>query len=102
MNTGVLSLGVPWHPQILADQLTQSQPRGADYAHQLILAPQISRPSDGPGEHHDMKSKIRALFENCLEKKLWATLTHIRSAKVVGLGLSFHHKILTRRLEETK
>ena len=29
----------PWHPQILADQLTLSQPRGADYAHQIILAP---------------------------------------------------------------
>ena len=30
---------VPRHPQILADQLTLSQPRGADYAHQIILAP---------------------------------------------------------------
>ena len=33
---GVSSLGVPgvpWHPQILADQLTLSQPRGTDYAH---------------------------------------------------------------------
>jgi hypothetical protein len=25
--------GVPWHPQILSDQLTLSQPGGADYAH---------------------------------------------------------------------
>ena len=25
--------GVPWHPQILADQLTLSQPGGTDYAH---------------------------------------------------------------------
>ena len=31
--------GVPWHPKILADQLTLSQPRGADYAHQIILEP---------------------------------------------------------------
>ena len=30
--------GVPWHPQILADQLTLSQPKGADYVHQIILA----------------------------------------------------------------
>ena len=33
---GVSSLGVPgvpWHPQILADQLTLSQPGGTDYAH---------------------------------------------------------------------
>ena len=39
---GVSSLGVPgvpWHTQILADQLTLSQPGGADYAHQIILAP---------------------------------------------------------------
>ena len=28
-------LGVPWHPQILADQLTLSQPGGADYAHHI-------------------------------------------------------------------
>ena len=27
------------HPQILADQLILSQPRGADYANQIILAP---------------------------------------------------------------
>ena len=41
-NAGVLSLGVPWHPQILADQLTLSQPGGgADYAHQIILAPTV-------------------------------------------------------------
>ena len=38
---GVPSMGVPrvpWHPQILADQLTLSQSDGADYAHQIILA----------------------------------------------------------------
>ena len=41
-RAGVSSLGmpgVPWHPQILADQLTLSQPEGADYAHQIVLAP---------------------------------------------------------------
>ena len=44
-KTGVSSLGLPggamapWHPHILADQLTLSQPEGADYAHQIILAP---------------------------------------------------------------
>ena len=31
--------GVPWHPQILADQLTLSQPGGEGYDHQIILAP---------------------------------------------------------------
>ena len=35
--------GVPWQPQILADQLTLSQPRGADYAHQIILAPRLQQ-----------------------------------------------------------
>ena len=33
------SLGVLWHPQILTDQLTLSQPRGLNYAHQIVLAP---------------------------------------------------------------
>ena len=38
--SGLSSLGVPGGtPQIFADQLTLSQPRGADYAHQIILAP---------------------------------------------------------------
>ena len=27
--------GVPWHPQILAYQLTLSKPGGADYAHHM-------------------------------------------------------------------
>ena len=48
-KSGVSSLwvpGVPWHPQILADQLTISQPGGgADFANPIILAPQIFRPS---------------------------------------------------------
>ena len=26
---------MPWHPRILADQLTLSQPGGADYAHYI-------------------------------------------------------------------
>ena len=43
VNAGVSYLGhaagMPWHSQILADQLTLSQPRGADYAHQMILVP---------------------------------------------------------------
>ena len=38
----------PEHPQILADQLTLSQPGGADYAHQIMLAPPEFRPSYGP------------------------------------------------------
>ena len=44
--TGLSSLGVPgvpWHPQILVDQLTLSQPRGADYSHQVILTHYILR-----------------------------------------------------------
>ena len=40
-TAGVLSqggAGGAMHPQILADQLTLSQPVGADYAHKIILA----------------------------------------------------------------
>ena len=33
--------GVPWHPQILAGQLTLYQPWGADYAHHIITAPPV-------------------------------------------------------------
>ena len=37
-TAGLLSLavppGVPWHPDKFLDQLTLSQPMGADYAHQ--------------------------------------------------------------------
>ena len=42
VSPGVSSLGVPgvpWHSQILANQLTLSQPREADYAHHIILTP---------------------------------------------------------------
>ena len=40
LKEGVSSLGggIPWHTQILADQLTLSQPGGVDYTHQIILA----------------------------------------------------------------
>ena len=31
--------GVPWHPQILANQLTLSQPGGTDYAHHSTMSP---------------------------------------------------------------
>ena len=34
-----ISVNQASRPQILADQLTLSQPRGADYAHHIILAP---------------------------------------------------------------
>ena len=31
--------GVTWHPQILTDQLTLSQPGGVDYTHHITIAP---------------------------------------------------------------
>ena len=37
---------VPWHHQIFADQLTLSQPEGADYAHHIITG--TPGPSYGP------------------------------------------------------
>ena len=41
---------MPWHPQVLADQLTLYQPGGADYAHHITTDwhPRIFRPSYGP------------------------------------------------------
>ena len=32
------SMGLPWHPQIVADQLTLSPTEGADYAHQITTS----------------------------------------------------------------
>ena len=43
--------GLPWRPQILADQLTLSQPGGGGgrlYSPHYYSPPQIFRPSDGP------------------------------------------------------
>ena len=43
--------GVPWHTQILADQLTLFQLGGTDYAHLITNCywhTRIFRPSDGP------------------------------------------------------
>ena len=49
IDTGLSSLGVPgvpWHTQILADQLTLFQPGGTDYAH--LITTGIPRFSDLP------------------------------------------------------
>ena len=37
-------------PQILADQLTLSQPGGTHYPHPVLLAPRNFRPCDGPAQ----------------------------------------------------
>ena len=66
-------LGVPgvlWHPQILADPLILSQPRGADYAHQVILAhpdfQTFRRPCEQMvGTVHKMyRNKVYAVVKN--------------------------------------
>ena len=49
---------MPWHPQILADQLTLSQPMGADYAHKIILAPPDFQPSNGPAPAYYIHAQI--------------------------------------------
>ena len=63
LNLGVSSSGMPWHCQILADQLNLSQRGGTDYAHQIIMAtPRIFRPSYGPEIQilfgHEKKSRV--------------------------------------------
>ena len=65
--TGLSSLGVPgvpWHTQILEDQLTLFQPRGTDYAHLITTGtpgfsdlPTALQGSDGGGP-------FRSLFWN--------------------------------------
>ena len=70
--TGLSSLGVlgvPWHPQILADQLTLSQPGGEDYAHCITT---------GTPGFSDLPT---ALYENykfrtyCVHKLFWIVKT---------------------------
>ena len=36
---GLSEPGVPWHPQILADNLALHKPRGTDYAHHISTDP---------------------------------------------------------------
>ena len=38
-NAGLSEPGVPRHPQTLTDQLTLTQPAGADYAHLITATP---------------------------------------------------------------
>ena len=54
-----------WYPKILRDQLTLSQPRGSNYAHQMILAPLIFRPSNSPViESSDIQRMPQKLDKN--------------------------------------
>ena len=66
LNQGCWSRGCGGHPQILADQLTLSQPRGADYAHQIILAPPdfqtFRRPWSDGLTLHGAKTRVCACF----------------------------------------
>ena len=55
--------GVPCTPQILAEQLTLSQPEGADYAHQIILAPQDSDLNMALDHEYDLSRGISILGE---------------------------------------
>ena len=54
-NAGLSEPGGLWHLQILTDQLTLTQPEGADYAHLITATPRpplrIFRPSDSPAMH---------------------------------------------------
>ena len=40
---GVPGVPGPWHPQILAHQLTLSQPEGSNYAHHITKGQSISK-----------------------------------------------------------
>ena len=64
-TTGLSSLGVPavpWHPQILADQLTLSQPGGADYAHHITTG--TPGFSDLPTALYDRKDMLLKVLRN--------------------------------------
>ena len=69
LSTGVP--GVPWHSQILADQLTLSQPGGTDYAHHIYT---------GTSGLSDLPMALKNIKVNLLFKKSYLPL------KLVGLG----------------
>ena len=66
--------GVQWHPQILADQLTLSQPGGTDYAH--LITTGTPRFSDLPMalllKQKSPKKLQGPLYMNSLRKNLIA------------------------------
>ena len=79
LATGVSSLGVPGvplHPQILADQLTLSQPGGTDYAYLITtdtsgfsdIPTTLDSNDDNPDDtSHEMTSDDTLMPRDCLE-----------------------------------
>ena len=49
VNTEVAGGAAPPPPPIFDRSVNPISTKGADYAHQIILAPRIFRPSDSPG-----------------------------------------------------
>ena len=66
--------GVPWHPQILADQLTPSQPGGTDYAHLILLA------------HPDFQTFRRPCAPVLTHSLVWYTVLASSSCQVILLS----------------
>ena len=83
---------MPRDPQILADQLTLSQPRMADYAHQIILVPPDFRPSDGPVDDNIcayLLSIYLQFDEFCLSiEYIVAVLNSVKFTMVLGHSMS--------------
>ena len=68
--------GAPWHPQILADQLTLSQPGGTDYAYLITtdtsgfsdIPTTLDSNDDNPNDtSHEMMSDDTLMPRDCLE-----------------------------------
>ena len=110
IRSGLSSLGVPgmpWHTQILAIQLTLSQPEGTDYSHLLnyYWHPRIFRPSNGSGlwifrkplQEGTPKSLVRSRKNLRISMK-----NRLISVKIVWLNGTRYSKELAEAFSSTK
>ena len=75
---------MPWHTQILADQLTLFQPGGTNYAHLIsnyYWHTRIFRPSDGPAEYR--KSSAMNIFQKGFYPLLCLMRFMVKKAQLV-------------------
>ena len=83
-----------------SDQLTPSQPKGANYAFQLLYNPQIFRPSDIPALYHCCTAyyyREQPLYSLRYEHSMgaWQMFRHIfRTISTLRLSLEFFNALL--------
>ena len=80
---------------LLADQLNLYQPGGEGYAHQIILAPWIFRPSYGHIDYEYLEGAYLGVlpYSNCKVRENWYVVWCKKSSKIVLKSLKFKIEI---------